>query len=95
MKTVLDAILVVESAIKKLNPASEFVLSADTPLLGSNRVLDSMNLIELCLELEDAAATLGFAFDWTSSNAMSKSSSMFRTIESLAKEFFDQMNNGQ
>ena len=95
MKTVSDAILVVESAIMKLNPTSELALSADTPLLGSNRVLDSMNLIELCLELEDTAVILGFVFDWTSSNAMSKSSSMFRTIESLAKEFLDQMNKGQ
>ncbi len=92
MKTVAEAILLVEGAIQKLKLTDVTVLTANTPLLGSNRVLDSMNLIELCLELEDAAVKLGFVFDWTSSNAMSKSSSMFRTIESLAEEFLQQLN---
>ena len=32
----------------------------------------------------------GFEFDWTSKTAMSKSRSMFRTIESLAEEFLYQ-----
>jgi len=33
---------------------------------------------------------LGFVFDWTSTEAMSKSSSMFRTIGSLVSEFENQ-----
>ena len=38
----------------------------DTPLLGGDSDLDSMKLVELCLELEDKASEMGFEFDWTS-----------------------------
>jgi hypothetical protein len=43
----------------------------------------------LCLSLEEIAEE-GFEFDWTSKTAMSKSKSMFRSIESLAEEFLSQ-----
>ena len=59
-------------------------------LFGSDSVLDSMKLVELCLSLEDKASEIGFDFDWTSENAMSKSRSIFRSIESLAEEFVNQ-----
>jgi acyl carrier protein len=63
----------------------------DMPLIGSDSVLDSMKLVELCLALEDMATELGFEFDWTSDSAMSRSRSMFRTVGSLATEFISQM----
>jgi acyl carrier protein len=63
----------------------------DTPLIGGSRVLDSMKLVELCLALEDMAAEMGFEFDWTSEDAMSRSRSMFRTAGALASEFIDQL----
>jgi len=66
-------------------------VSEDTPLIGDDRALDSMKLLELCLSLEDMAAKLGFEFDWTSEAAMSKSRSMFRTAGTLASEFLSQM----
>jgi len=62
----------------------------NTTLLGSDSVLDSMKLVELCLALEDKASEIGFEFDWTSENAMSKSRSIFKSIESLAEEFVKQ-----
>ena len=40
-------------------------VSADTALLGQTAVLNSMQLVELCLALEDRALELGFEFDWT------------------------------
>ena len=40
-------------------------LSADTALLGQTAFLNSMQLVELCLALEDKALELGFEFDWT------------------------------
>lgn len=64
----------------------------DTPLIGDGSVLDSMKLVELCLALEDSAEEIGFEFDWTSDQAMSRSHSMFRTAGSLATEFIDQMD---
>lgn len=63
----------------------------DMPLIGGNGVLDSMKLVELCLMLEDMATDLGFEFDWTSDTAMSRSRSMFRTAQSLATEFLEQL----
>jgi acyl carrier protein len=65
--------------------------TATTPLIGDGSVLDSMNLVQLCLSLEDRASELGFDFDWTSEAAMSRSRSMFRTADSLASEFLKQM----
>jgi len=64
-------------------------VSDDTQLIGN--ILDSMKIVELCILLEDIAAELGFEFDWTSSVAMSRSRSMFRTAGTLADEFLEQM----
>ncbi|CAN1593387.1 hypothetical protein MCEMKE138_00216 [Candidatus Pelagibacterales bacterium] len=80
-------------AIKKLLDDKSQVVAVDTPLIGGERLLDSMKLVELCLVLEDKAADLGFDFDWTSDAAMSKSRSMFRTAGSLATEFINQMES--
>ena len=63
----------------------------NTPLIGDGSVLDSMKLVELCLSLEDYAEEKGFEFDWTSGQAMSRSRSMFRTVDSLLTEFLSQM----
>lgn len=79
------------STIESLLANKAQVVSEDTPLIGSDSLLDSMKLVELCLALEDRAAELGFEFDWTSDAAMSKSRSMFRTAGALAQEFIDQM----
>ena len=62
-------------------------------LIGENAVLDPMQLVELCLALEDLADELGFEFDWTSSAAMSKTRGMFRSIASLSSEFSRQSVN--
>ena len=93
MKSVTEAVALVENAIRKIHTGDLVELTPDTQLIGSNRALDSMNLVELCLALEDASFELGFNFDWTSSNAMSKSQSMFRSISSLAEEFYRQLNS--
>ena len=66
-------------------------VSGDTSLIGSERVLDSLLLVELCLKLEDLASEMDFSFDWTSSEAMSRSSSMFRSVDSLVAEFESQL----
>ena len=80
------------SLIKDAQKHSDQFLEVDakTALIGSKRALDSMGLVQLCLALEDKASDLGFDFDWTSDDAMSKSKGMYRSVEALAKEFFDQ-----
>ena len=62
-------------------------LTEETPLLGNLAILDSMSLVELCVNLEDYANENGFQFDWTSNSTMSNSRSMFRNIGSLLEEF--------
>jgi len=62
-------------------------VSEDMRLIGGESLLDSMNLVAVCLELEDLADENGFEFDWTSEAAMSKSRSMFRSVSALAEEF--------
>ena len=78
-------------AITTLLENKEIVVVDEMPIIGNDSLLDSMKLVELCLILEDKAADLGFEFDWTSDVAMSRSRSMFRTVDSLITEFFNQM----
>mgnify|MGYP003588404395 CR=1 FL=1 len=78
-------------AIKALLKDESQSVTDNTALIGDEGLLDSMNLVELCIRLEDKAADLGFEFDWTSDVAMSKSLSIFRTAGSLAAEFINQM----
>jgi acyl carrier protein len=65
-------------------------VSEEMQLIGGESLIDSMNLVEVCLALEDLADEHGFEFDWTSEAAMSKSRSMFRSVAALAEEFADQ-----
>lgn len=65
-------------------------VSDDMQLIGGESLLDSMKLVEVCLQLEDLAEDHGFEFDWTSDAAMSKSRSIFRTVTALAQEFAQQ-----
>jgi acyl carrier protein len=62
-------------------------VTEDMQLIGGDSLLDSMNLVEVCLSLEDLADDHGFEFDWTSESAMSMSRSMFRSVAVLAEEF--------
>ena len=67
-------------------------IKPNTSLIGGESGLDSMKLVELCIALQDKASEIGFEFDWTSENAMSKSRSMFRSVQSLATEFIKQQS---
>ncbi len=66
------------------------VVTGDTQLIGGEAQLNSMQLVEVCLALEDKAELLGFEFDWTSDSTLSRSRSMFRSVSTLAEEFFRQ-----
>lgn len=77
--------------VRSLNETESADIDLASPLIGDNGMFDSMKLVDLCISLEDKAADLDFEFDWTSDVAMSKSRSIFRTVGSLANEFFEQM----
>lgn len=77
----------VMTELREVVKDKSLMLTEDTELIGNGRVLDSMTLVELCLRLEDRAASMGFEFDWTSESAMSRSRSMFRTVGALQEEY--------
>ena len=79
----------IDLVIRELRPLlkdQSIPIDASTNLIGSDGVLDSFGLVELCLRIEDAALVQGFEFDWTSESAMSRNTSIFRTIGSLSEE---------
>jgi len=84
---------IIYQTIHGLLEDQSIAIKDDLQLIGSDSVLDSMKLVELCLALEDKAADIGFEFDWTSDTAMSRSRSMFRTAGALAAEFISQMES--
>jgi acyl carrier protein len=80
---------VIEIVIGELRPLlkdQSILINESTSLIGSDGVIDSLGLVELCLRLEDAASAEGFEFDWTSERAMSRNTSIFRTVGSLSEE---------
>ncbi|MDA9206375.1 hypothetical protein N9O45_03380 [Planktomarina temperata] len=65
-------------------------LTSASKLISGEVPLDSMELVEVCLKLEEIADENDFEFNWASANTLSQSKSIFRTIESLAEAFRDQ-----
>jgi len=83
---------IIINEIKSILDNSDISLDAKTPLIGDDSPLDSMNIVNLCIRLEEISEEQGFNFDWTG-ETMSKSKSMFVSIENLANEFESQKNN--
>jgi acyl carrier protein len=82
-----------ELVIRELRPLlkdKSLHLDKSTILIGVQGIIDSLGLVELCLRLEDAASSEGFEFDWTSEKAMSRNTSIFRTVGSLSEELENQ-----
>ena len=82
----------IEEIIKEIREILEdesIELDKNTPLIGDDSPLDSMNIVNLCIRLEEISEEQGFNFDWTG-ETMSKSKSMFKSIENLANEFSSQ-----
>ena len=80
--------IVIKTVAKILS--NKVKVTKEMQLIGGNSKLDSMKLVEVCVTLEDIAEEYGFEFDWTSATTMSKSKSMFRNVNALAKEFAKQ-----
>tara|TARA_B110000259_G_scaffold146562_1_gene165241 strand:+ start:387 stop:689 length:303 start_codon:yes stop_codon:yes gene_type:complete len=80
----------IEEALEEQEKEITEEITEDMQLIGGESLLDSMNLVQVCINLEDYADENGFEFDWASEAAMSKSKSMFRSVASLAQEFLIQ-----
>ena len=80
--------------ISEVVRTEQMTIQDSHPLMSGESPIDSVALVEICVRLEDYASELGFQFDWTSENAMSRSRSIFRTAGTLYIEFARQMNAG-
>ena len=80
--------LIISEISKVLEGKSD--ISEETQLIGGEALLDSLQLVEVCLALEDLAEEHGFEFDWTTEATMSESHSIFRNVSALAVEFANQ-----
>lgn len=83
----IEKIIIEELKIIVDNPNLE--INENSSLMDGGEILDSMNLVNLCLRLEEISEEFGFIFDW-SGDTMSKSKSMFRSVKTLANEFKNQ-----
>ena len=83
---------IINKVSSKINSTKDQVTEA-TALIGEGSEMDSMKLVELCLDLEDMATKLNFEFDWTSEKAMSKLGSIFMNVGTISTEFVKQYKN--
>lgn len=76
--------------VAALTAAARETVTAETVLVGTNRVVDSADLVMLLLAAEEfAQEKLGVAFDWTSDSAMSEARSILRNVGTLAHHLDD------
>jgi acyl carrier protein len=86
----------VDEVVKIVSEVTGLVnVTNETSLVGSLAVCDSMQLVEICLTLEDLSSEHDFTFEWSSDSARSPARSFFRTCETLALEFEQQMRKQQ
>lgn len=70
-------------------------LSKDTALIGSNRILDSMGLVNVIVDIETAFLDEEIEISLTSEAAMSSRISPFRSIGSLCSFIERQIQEGE
>ena len=76
----------IRAELASLIAADPSTVSAETVLVGQNRVLDSADLVVLLLAVEDyAKEQMGIEWDWTSDSAMSEARSVLRNLGTLAR----------
>lgn len=67
-------------------------INRDTPLIGSNRIMDSMGLVNTIVDIETAFLDEDVEISLTSETAMSGRISPFRSVGSLCNFIARQLN---
>lgn len=77
----------VSQAIENLNlsrvPSAQIRLGPDEPLFGQGGPLDSLGLVSLLIDVEEALADRGFQVSLSDPRAMSQANSPFRNVDAL------------
>jgi acyl carrier protein len=79
-QTVLRAMEQVNLARK---PESRLVIAPDAPLFGGGSPLDSLGLVSLLIDIEEALQDRGHAMTLSDARAMSQTRSPFRDVPAL------------
>ena len=83
--------------IKELNlicKDTKSSFSENTQLVGSNRAIKSVQLVELLLKIEGyVEKNFNSTFNWADNSAMSDTRSVLRTVKSLASHVFELNSN--
>lgn len=66
-------------------------INLETQLIGSNRILDSMGLVNIIVDIESAFMELNIEVMLTSESAMSSRLSPFRSVGSLCNFILNQL----
>jgi acyl carrier protein len=84
---------VILGAIEQLNHArvdgQKLAVSPDAEIFGGSSPLDSLGLVALVIDIEEALADQGLAVSLSDEKTMSQRNSPFRSVASLA-EFIEQ-----
>jgi len=70
---------------------SKLATTSDATLFGDGSELDSMGLVTLTMDVEDALADQGIEVSLSDSRAMSRKQSPFRTVATLVQFIEEQM----
>ena len=68
-------------------------INLDTPLIGSSRLIDSMGLVNILVDIENALVEENYEILIMSENAMSLKISPFRTIGALIQYISKEINH--
>jgi acyl carrier protein len=84
--TEADILALVLGAVQHVNqarkPEARVQLAPDAPLFGSG-ALDSLGLVMLLIDIEEALEDRGYGVNLSDANAMSRTRSPFRNVPSL------------
>lgn len=74
-----------ENVNDELDPSERFEISESTPLFGSDSVIDSLSLVSLIVDVEQAASdAAGRPISLTDDRALSQAASPFRSPNTLS-----------
>jgi acyl carrier protein len=78
---------VVLRAIENINlarkPEAQLDVSPESPLFGPESPLDSLGLVSLLIDIEEALQDRGYTITLSDARAMSQTASPFRTVQTL------------
>jgi acyl carrier protein len=86
---------IIIDALRMANQAREdnqqLTVSPDAPLFGNDGQLDSMGLVALIIDIEEALGEAGYNIILTNERAMSRAQSPFKDVPSLVAYIEDRL----